>query len=126
MKSNAFSVVVQKKYNPCLHLQKMICWPKEDRLIKKWEPQNEKMLARKRTERSNAIQLNPIMHSDLNSCLAVREGPCYICTVCNRLLYRKTVTELKKGKYNIQHIFTGKHSFDNKEYICNTCSSKLL
>ena len=54
----------------------------------------------------------------------MREGPSYICTVCNRLLYRKTVTELKKGKYNIQHIFTGKHSFDNKEYICNTCSPK--
>ena len=91
----------------------------------------EQMLARKRTERSNARQLNAIIHNDLNSCIAslkkkVREGPSYICTVCNRLLYRKTVTELKKGKYDIQHIFTGKRSFDNKEYICNTCSSKLL
>ena len=56
----------------------------------------------------------------------MREGPSYICTVCNKLLYRKIVTELKKGKYNIQRNFTGKHSFDNEEYICNTCSSKLL
>ena len=50
------------------------------------------------------------------------EGPSYICSACNRLLYRKTVTELKKGKYIIQHIFTGKESRDNKEYICNKCS----
>lgn len=52
----------------------------------------------------------------------VIEGPSYICSACNRLLYRKTVTELKKGKYIIQHIFTGKESRDNKEYICNKCS----
>lgn len=66
------------------------------------------------------------MHNDLNSCILkkVREGPSYICSACNRLLYRKTVTELKKGKYIIQHIFTGKESRDNKEYICNKCSSR--
>ena len=91
----------------------------------------EKLPAR-RTERSNVRQSNAVLHKyDLNSCIAsfkkkVKEGPSYICSVCNRLLYRRTVIELKKGKYSIQHIFTGKHSFDNKEYICKTCSSKLL
>ena len=128
MKSKTFSVVVQKNINPYLYLQKIICWAKEDRLTKKWESQ-KKILARKRTERSNARQLNAIMHNDLNSCRGiflkkVREGPSYICSACNRLLYRKTVTELKKGKYIIQHIFTGKESRDNKEYICNKCSSR--
>ena len=68
---------------------------------------------------------------DLDSCIRsfekkVREGPYYICSVCNRILYRKTVTELKKDKYSIQHLFTAKKSFDNKEYICKTCNSKLL
>ena len=56
----------------------------------------------------------------------VREGPYYICSVCNRILYRKTVIELKEKKYTIQHVFTGKQSFDNKKYICKTCHSKVL
>lgn len=70
MKSKTFSVVVQKNINPYLYLQKIICWAKEDTLTKKWEAKKKKILARKRTERSNARQLNAIMHNDLNSCRA--------------------------------------------------------
>ena len=44
----------------------------------------------------------------------------------NRLLYKRTVLALNKSKYGIQNLFTGKTSFDNKEYICKTCHSKLL
>lgn len=54
-----------------------------------------------------------------------KEGPGYICSVCNRIPYRKTVTELQKSKYDIQHLFTAKKSFDDKEYICKTYNSKL-
>ena len=32
----------------------------------------------------------------------IREGPYYICSVCNRTLYRKTVIQLKKQMYNTQ------------------------
>ena len=32
----------------------------------------------------------------------IREGPYYICSVCNRMLYRKTVIQLKKQMYNNQ------------------------
>ena len=68
---------------------------------------------------------------DLDYCMKVfqskiREGPYFTCSVCNRLLYRKTVILLQESKYNIQHLFTGKKSFDEKEYICRTCHSKLL
>lgn len=35
-------MVVQKNINPYLHLQKIICWAKEDRLTKKWEAQKKK------------------------------------------------------------------------------------
>lgn len=55
----------------------------------------------------------------------VKEGPDYIFYVCKRILYRKTATELQKNKYVIQHLFTGIKSFDDKEYICKTCNSKL-
>ena len=52
----------------------------------------------------------------------IREGPYYICVVCNRLLYRKTVLEFKKDKYNCSsYLFTSVTSFNGHMYICNTC-----
>ena len=52
----------------------------------------------------------------------IREVPFYICVVCNRLLYRKTVLEFKKDKYNCSsHLFTSVTSFNGNMYICNTC-----
>ena len=52
----------------------------------------------------------------------IREGPYHICVVCNRLLYRKTVLEFKKGKYNCNScLFTSVTSFNGNMYICNTC-----
>ena len=52
----------------------------------------------------------------------IREGPYYICVVCNRLLYRKTVLQFKKDKYNSSScLFTSVTSFNGNMYICNTC-----
>ena len=52
----------------------------------------------------------------------IREGPYYICVVCNRLLYRKAVLEFKKDKYNCNScLFTSVTSFNGNMYICNTC-----
>ena len=56
----------------------------------------------------------------------IMEGPYYICSVCNRVLYRKSVLMLVKSKYKIQHVFADTKSFDGKEYICKTCHSKVL
>ena len=55
----------------------------------------------------------------------IREGPYYICSVCNRILYRKSVLILLKSKYYSQQFFTDTKSFDGKEYICKTCHSKV-
>ena len=55
----------------------------------------------------------------------IREGPYYVCSVCNRILYRKSVVVLVKSKYNIQHLFTDTNSFDGREYICRTCHLKV-
>ena len=62
-------------------------------------------------------------------CQKIKEGPYYVCTVCNRMLYRKSVLIFNTQKYvncNIQNIFTEKLSFDNKEYICKTCHCKVI
>ena len=58
----------------------------------------------------------------------IKEGPYYICSVCNRLLYRKSVKWLEKKKYSSvpKTLFTNIASLDNKEYICVTCHSKVV
>ncbi|XP_015764283.1 PREDICTED: uncharacterized protein LOC107343234 [Acropora digitifera] len=57
----------------------------------------------------------------------IKEGPFYICAVCNRLLYRKTVIHLNKEIYSSQlNVFTDVKSFDDKQYICRTCHTKVL
>ena len=75
------------------------------------------------------------MQHDLDSCILrfnnkIGEGPHYICSVCNRLLYRRSVQILQKEKYGTNSsdktLFTGKMSFDSKEYICKTCHSKIF
>ena len=60
-------------------------------------------------------------------CNRTKEGPYYICSVCQRLLYRKSVILLETKNYSSvpKSVFTNVTSFDNKEYICKTCHSKL-
>ena len=48
-----------------------------------------------------------------------------ICSVCNRLLYRKAVIQLKQNQYSLQNLFTDVKSYDHKQYICKTCHSKV-
>ena len=57
----------------------------------------------------------------------IREGSYYFCSVCNRTLYRKTVIQLKKQMDNtLQELFTEINSFDENQYICKTCHTKVL
>lgn len=55
----------------------------------------------------------------------IKNGPFFICSVCNRLLYRKTVIQLKQSQYSLQNLFTDVKSYDDKQYICTTCHSKV-
>ena len=56
----------------------------------------------------------------------VKAGPFYICCVCNRTLYKKSVIILQANKYSSKDYFMIQNSFDGKEYICKTCYAKLL
>ena len=56
----------------------------------------------------------------------IKSGPFYICCVCNRTLYKKSVVILRKNKYPCQDCFMLQCSFDGKNYICKTCHAKLL
>ena len=55
----------------------------------------------------------------------IEAGPNYMCKSCNRMLYRKTVRKFDRNAYSVD-IFTDVPSFDNAEYIYNTCHSKLI
>ena len=61
--------------------------------------------------------------------IQITNGPYYICVVCNRCLYRRSVKYFVEEKYNMpqENYFFVAHinSFDQKEYICTTCDGKL-
>ena len=60
----------------------------------------------------------------------VRDGPYYICVICNRSLYKRSVKIFRSPKYNMPSIsfFYVAHivSFNDKAYICLTCDKKLI
>ena len=83
-------------------------------------------------KKAKYLKIDPLLH-DLDHYISrfhnkIKEGPYYICSVCNRLLYRKSVMLVNKNKYiNVDEtLFTDVKSFDDKEYICKTCHSKVL
>ena len=59
---------------------------------------------------------------------SVRNGPFYICIVCNRCLYKRSVKSFDEIHYNISNeVFLSRtNSFNGNEYICLTCHSKLI
>ena len=57
----------------------------------------------------------------------IKEGPFYICVVCNRSLYRRSVILFKENCYSIDipNFFSEFKSYDGFCYICLTCSKKI-
>ena len=61
----------------------------------------------------------------------VSVGPEYICTCCDQLWYRSSVTECNVSLYKscskeiLNLCLTGLKSIDNTEWICGTCHSNL-
>ena len=65
---------------------------------------------------------------------ACKDGPDYVCNCCNRLMYRKTVTEFSGAKYlkaptqilaAISMPSSSYHMTAGKSWICRTCNSSL-
>ena len=56
----------------------------------------------------------------------VKSGPVFVCVLCNRCHYQKSVIFLKMHKYNVDEdsIFMVM-SYDGSYYICNTCDKVL-
>ena len=92
------------------------------------DPMKKRDLLKKNDEKYNKFLIHDIDYYISRFHNKINEGPYYVCSVCNRLLYRKSVVLLQKNKYiNVDEtLFTDVKSFDDKEYICKTCHSKVL
>ena len=56
----------------------------------------------------------------------IQDGPTYICTVCNRLLYQSSVKNYKLTDYEAHlNCRTVKISYNGIEYICSSCHKAL-
>ena len=61
----------------------------------------------------------------------IKIGPSYICTVCNRLMYKEDVVQFKLTNFSkcddnlLTKCNTEKKSIDDEQYICKTCSWNL-
>ena len=80
----------------------------------------------------NELNMLSIPFSSANNALNVNKfltdieaGPYYRSKSCNRMSYRKSVRKLHRDAYS-RDIFTDVPSFDNEQYICNTCHLKLI
>ena len=57
-----------------------------------------------------------------------KQGPTFICVVCNRCLYKSNVVSFVIEKHSsevIHDVNTHVRSFDRNRYICRTCNNKL-
>ena len=61
-------------------------------------------------------------------CQQIKQGPYYICTECQRSLYKRSVKVFRQEKYTImtEKCRSFVNSFDGKIYICETCHKYLL
>ena len=55
------------------------------------------------------------------------DGPFYICIVCNRSLYKRSVIQFHEDQFEhlISDMYTSAVSFDEEKYICKTCARKI-
>ena len=55
------------------------------------------------------------------------DGPFYICIVCNRCLYKRSVIQFHEDQFEhlISDMYTGVVSFDEEKCICKTCARKI-
>ena len=60
-------------------------------------------------------------------CQQIRQGPYFICTVCHRCLYKRSIRFFENEKYRIltAELYCPVRSFNEKTYTCDTCHKHL-
>ena len=102
--------------------------PSEKDACRKRNRENKKTKYHERNSLQKPKKAHDLDYYISNFYNKIKEGPYYICSVCNCLLYKKSVKLLAKKSYSSvpKSVFTSITSFDNKEYICKTCHLKVV
>ena len=81
----------------------------------------------KKRRRQNYAERKGSMNRILKFTAMIQEGPYYVCIVCNRCLYRRSVILFNNEKYelDIPDFYHEVISFDGNVYICLTCHKKM-
>eukprot|EP00111_Clytia_hemisphaerica_P010069 TCONS_00029418-protein len=96
----------------------------------KHEQQKEKMRQVAKSSYINNKKLNSGKRVE-NFKQKKQEGPSYICVMCNRSMFKKSVSGFYEQKYsliNFEEIenFNPVTSFDGNFHVCTTCHRKLM
>ena len=58
--------------------------------------------------------------------MCIRDRPYYICIICHRFLYKKSIKKFKTTHYTVScDLYHEIESFDGCKYICITCDKYL-
>ena len=81
----------------------------------------------KRKVRELYLQINMDSQIVADLLTQIKEGPYYICVVCNRCLYKKSVISFKIENYGDGNAvsFSLVMSYDGHSYICRTCGKTM-
>ena len=120
----------QKKENSANRYASIIGTPEHERRKKQMRDFSSSVVQTKRNRCAKQISERIKNLDKVNKFKRqVKEGPYYICIVCNRSLYRRSVKLFVEEKYpEIEEeyfFFSNIRSFDGVEYICLTCDKKL-
>ena len=91
-------------------------------------PEHEEIKKQKRNQYHNKKCARTSIERISKFSKLIKEGPYYICIVCNRCHYQRSVIPFKSEKYvlNIDNLYYEEvSSSDGKLYICHTCHKKL-
>ena len=95
-------------------------------------------LCRRESDRLAKEQKRAHVNSNIDNAITlftsrVQCGPEYVCTVCQRMLYKSSVIVLNESKYNnesdvLKSVLNEKYrhvSDDSKEWICRSCHNAM-
>ena len=58
----------------------------------------------------------------------IREGPYFICVICNSCLYKRSIVRFDFNSYSslLKELLHLVSSYDGRLYICRTCHNKVI
>ena len=92
----------------------------------KGSPKYKAMINKRKDVKRRRLYESPFDRKVSNFKLLIKNGPFFICAICNRCLYRTSVICSNIEKYSVdENIIFMVKSYDDNYYICTTCDKAL-